>query len=346
MSNIWLDQKYASLIGTQLERFKIVKTKPFGARFRCPMCGDSQTNKLKTRGYFYEHTDRINVKCHNCGFSTSLQKFIQTINPVLYSEYRMELLKNTDQVKQEPEHFVTDVTKFSSRRVDHFDPFKSLKKISQLPHDHAAKKYILDRKIPSNTHYRLYYSPTYYHWVNEFVPDKFNEKALKLDEPRIVLPFIDDRGYVFGFTGRAIRPSTGLRYSTVILDDTKQKVFGQETIDKRKVVYIVEGPIDSLFLDNCLAMAGSDVNFNLLAEPNKIVVVYDNEPRNKEIVGKIDKAINQGFKVCIWPEHIKEKDINDMVKAGHSGASIQSIIDHNTYSGLSAKMQMQTWSKL
>lgn len=346
MSNMWLDQKYASLVGTQLQQFKVIKTKPYSARFRCPVCGDSKTNKFKTRGYFYEHTDRINVKCHNCGYSASLQKFIQLINPVLYTEYKIEFMKNADASNNTPQQFVSDVTKFSTRRVDHFDPFKELRKISQLPHDHIAKKYILNRKIPSNTHYRIYYSPTYYRWVNEILPDKFNDKALALDEPRIVLPFIDDRGYVFGFTGRAIRPSTGLRYSTIILDDTKQKVFGLDTINKNKTVYIVEGPIDSLFLDNCLAMAGSDVNFNLLADPNNLVVIYDNEPRNKEIVNKINKAIDQGFKVCIWPENIKEKDINDMISGGHTGASIQAIVDQNTYKGLSAKMRMQSWSKV
>jgi transcription elongation factor Elf1 len=346
MSTIWLDQKYASLVGTQLEQFKVIKTKPYSARFRCPVCGDSKTNRFKTRGYFYEHTDRINMKCHNCGHSSSLQKFIQLVNPVLYTEYRLEYIKNSDGSNTEPQVFVNDVTKFSTRRIDNFDPFKELRKISQLPHDHTAKKYILDRKIPSNTHYRIYYAPTYYHWVNSFVPDKFNDKALALDEPRIVLPFIDEKGYVFGFTGRAIRSSTSLRYSTIILDDTKQKVFGLDTLNKNKTVYIVEGPIDSLFLENCLAMAGSDVNFNLLADPNNLVVIYDNEPRNKEIVSKINKAINGGFKVCIWPEYINQKDINDMIKGGHSGASIQAIIDQNTYNGLSAKMRMQSWSKV
>jgi hypothetical protein len=288
------------------------------------------------------------MKCHNCGHGTSLSKFIQTINPVLYSEYKLEYMKNASGFSNtEPQEFVSDVTKFSSRRVDHFEPFKQLRKVSQLPHDHMAKKYILDRKIPPNTHYRIYYSPTYYNWVNEFVPDKFNDKALALDEPRIVLPFIDERGYVFGFTGRAIRPSTGLRYSTIILDDTKQKVFGLETINKNKTVYIVEGPIDSLFLDNCLAMAGSDVNFNLLANPNNLVVIYDNEPRNKEIVKKINKTIDQGFKVCIWPNETEYKDINDMItKGGHSGSSVQAIIDNNTFIGLSAKLRMQSWSKV
>lgn len=345
MNTLWIDQKFATLVGTQLEQFKIIKNKPYIAKFRCPICGDSHTNKFKTRGHFYEHSGRLNVKCFNCGYSTSLSKFIKTLNPVLYTEYRLEVLKDSGEVKEEVP-FVSDITKFATKRIDHFEPFKELKKISQLRPEHPAKKYVVQRKIPPNTHYRIYYAPTYCHWVNQIIPDKFNEKTLALDEPRIVLPFIDERGYVFGFTGRALSKTSNLRYSTIILDESKVKLFGLETINRSKTVYVVEGPIDSLFLENCVAMAGSDVRLNQVAEQNKLVVIYDNEPRNKEIVKKIDKAIDQGYSVCIWPDHIKEKDINDMIQAGLSGAAVQSIIDQNTFNGLSAKLRMQQWSKV
>jgi DNA primase len=348
MNTLWLDQKFASLIGTQLEQFKVIKTKPYNAKFRCCICGDSQTNKFKTRGHFYEHSGRINVKCFNCGYSTSLSKFIKTINPVLFTEYRLEYLKETvGENNNTEEKFIPAIEKFASRRIEHFDPFKDLRKISQLKPEHPAKKYIIDRKIPPHTHFRIYYSPTYYHWVNSVLPDKFNDKALALDEPRIVFPFVDAKGYVFGFTGRAVSKSSNLRYSTIILDDTKDKIFGLDSIDKTKPVYVVEGPIDSLFFDNCVAMAGSDVMLSNITDRNKLIVVYDNEPRNKEIVKKIAKMIDQNYKVCIWPDNIEEKDVNDMVlKAGLSGPAVQHIIDQNTYEGLAAKMRLQQWSRV
>ena len=348
MSLIWLDQKYAALSGTQLEQFKIIKTKPYIAKFRCPICGDSQSNRFKTRGHYYEHSGRINMKCFNCGYSTSLSKFIRTINPSLYTEYRLEFLKESGGANTNIEEFFTPaIEKFSSRRVDHFEPFKELRKISQLKPNHPAKIYVQERKIPPNTHFRIYYSPTYYHWVNSILPGKFSDKAVALDEPRIVFPFIDSKGYVFGFTGRSLSKTTNMRYSTVILDDTKEKVFGLDTIDKTKKVYVVEGPIDSLFLDNCIAMAGSDINLSAIADRNNIIVVYDNEPRNKEINKKIAKAIKQGYNVCIWPDFIEHKDINDMIlKQGLSGPAVQAIIDQNTFSGLAAKLRLQQWSKL
>ena len=348
MSTLWLDQKFASLAGTQLEQFKVTKTRPYMARFRCPVCGDSKQNRYKTRGHFYEYDGRINFKCFNCSHSCSIGNFIKTINPPLYSEYRIERLKEEGMVLgEEPKPFKAEIDKWAARRIDHFEPFKQLKKISQLPVNHPAKLYILNRKIPPNQHFRIYYSHTYCYWVNQIIPNKFSSKVLAFDEPRIVLPFIDVNGYVFGCTGRALDKDSKLRYSTIIFDETKEKVFGLETIDRRKPAYIVEGPIDSLFLTNCCAMAGSDVQLNNIADRDKLIVVYDNEPRNKEIVKKIDKAIEQGFKVCIWPESIEQKDINDMVMVGGlNGSAIQAIIDHNTFQGLAAKMRMQQWSKI
>lgn len=343
MNALWLDQKYAQLAGTNLERFKVVKQRPFIARFRCPVCGDSQNNKFKTRGHFYEISGRINVKCFKCGYSTSLSKFLRTYNPVLYSEYRIESLRESGQ--QEVEPFVPRIESFAKRRLDNFEPMKQLKKISQLSPFHPAKKYISERKIPSNTHFRIYYTDIYCHWVNTFIPDKFNEKSLALDEPRIVFPFVDSNGYVFGFTGRSISKNSTLRYSTVMIDDTKDKVFGLDSIDKNKTVYLVEGPIDSLFLTNCVAMAGSDAKLDAIQSRDKLVIVYDNEPRNKEIVKKIERAVTTNYKVCIWPDHVEQKDINDMVLNGLSPSDVQYMIDQNTFSGLAAKMRLQQWKK-
>lgn len=341
MNTLWIDQKFASLIGSQLEQFKVVKTKPYNAKFRCNVCGDSQTNKYKARGHFYEKNDHINFKCFNCGFSSSLSKYIKTYNPSLYAEYRMEVMRE----KGSETAFVPDSSKFAARRIDKFDPFKELKKVSQLPENHPAKRYVVNRKIPSSQHFRIYYADIYYTWVNSIVPEKFSEGALKADEPRIVLPFIDFSGYVFGFTGRAIKPSK-VRYATIMLDDSKPKLFGMDAVDKTKRVYVVEGPIDSMFLTNCAAMAGSDADLTPLGDPRNVTVVYDNEPRNKEIVKKMHRAIDQGYRVCVWPEHIVQKDVNDMVnEGGYDGASIQAIIDQNSHSGLSAKMRLSSWSK-
>jgi hypothetical protein len=66
------------------------------------------------------------------------------------------------------------------------------------------------------------------------------------------------------------------------------------------------------------------------------VWIYDNEPRNREIVNRISKTIDAGDSVVIWPDTIDEKDINDMIL---SGLDVQSVIELNTYSGLEAKLK-------
>ncbi len=71
--------------------------------------------------------------------------------------------------------------------------------------------------------------------------------------------------------------------------------------------------------------------------------VFDNEPRNREIVERIDKTIGRGDKIVIWPKQIVEKDINDMVLSGHD---IMSILQSNTHSGLAAKVKFNNWKKV
>ena len=109
----------------------------------------------------------------------------------------------------------------------------------------------------------------------------------------------------------------------------------------KKKIYVVEGPIDSLFLDNCIAVAGADFN-NVQGD---LTVIYDNEPRNKEIVKQIEKTISQGRSVVLWPDSMKEKDINDMILRDYSIDKIMEIINKNTYSGQRGEWEVRNWKK-
>jgi len=340
MHTLWLDVKYSNLLSTSLSQFKIKNTNPYLANCRCPLCGDSQKNRFKARGYIFENKGRLVFKCHNCGISTNFDNLIKSVNNPLYNEYVVEKLK-TD---SKPIQYQPDITRITKRRIDKFYYFNGIKKISQLKDIHPAKQYIVDRKIPSSQHYRMYYVPKFNTWVNSILPNKLNDTTLDKDEPRLVLPFIDSNGYVFGFTGRSFKKKTSLRYMTIMLDDEKQKIFGMDSVNTNHTTYIVEGPIDSLFLSNCCAMAGSDVNFDSLFSKDKLVIVYDNEPRNVQIVEKIEKAIKLGYNVCIWPNEIQEKDINDMVISGID--NIKEIIDSNTFNGLHGSLRLSEWKRI
>ena len=127
-----------------------------------------------------------------------------------------------------------------------------------------------------------------------------------------------------------------------MLDEDAPKIYGLERINKSNTIYIVEGPFDSLFLENCVAMAGADLDLRSCGWSDYICV-YDNEPRSREIVNRISKSIDRGDKVVIWPKSIVQKDINDMHLAGHN---VMDLVKYNTYQGLKAKVQLNNWKRV
>jgi hypothetical protein len=214
-----------------------------------------------------------------------------------------------------------------------------LQSIEQLNNEHPARGYLLGRQIPEEHFSNLFYTDKFCTWVNTQKPT-FND--VKKDHPRIIIPFIDTDGTWFGFQGRSLDVHDKLRYITIMLDESKTKIFGLNRVDFNKTIYITEGPFDSLYIDNAIAMAGADVDWELLRD-KEVVFVYDNEKRNKEIIKRIEKVIDKGYEVVIWPDNLQQKDLNDMFIAGHD---VQSLVEFNTYSGLQAQIKLSEWKKV
>ena len=320
-------------------QLQLFKKKNNVYNFRCPYCGDSKKDKFKARGYLLEKKGNYNYFCHNCGISRKFSKFLQENNGELYQQYSLEKLKESGVPEVKKEIDTITQPKAFPDYLRSGSPLRTIKKISQLAWDHPAKKYVLDRKIPNESHSKLYYCPRFYSWTNTLIPNKFKD-TIK-DEPRLIIPFIDENNKLFGYQGRSFQKDNKFRYITIMLDETKPKIFGLESIDVSKKVYVVEGPLDSCFVDNCLAMAGSDGQMPY----DDVVMVYDNEPRSIEIVKKIEKAISRHYSIVIWPEGIQSKDINDMIMSGMSKADIKLIIEQNTYKDLQATMALSKWRK-
>lgn len=333
-----VDYKYASLLSNRLPQFKIKKTTPLVINSKCVICGDSQKSR-KARFYIYERKGRYVAHCHNCGYHQGFGFFLKELDAEMYREYLFETFAE-DGKSTPKEEF-----KGSNPVVAKNNNLQGLIKMSTLSHEHRAKKYIVDRQIPPDTHYRLFYTPHFAQWVNSKKPGSLYDK-MKID-PRLVLPLLDRDGNCFGVQGRDLTGKSELRYITIRFDETFPKVFGLDKFNPNYNGYIVEGPIDSLFLPNALAMAGADIPMDEVirvsnASKKRLVKVYDNEPRNKEMLKRVAKSINEGYNVCIWPSFIKQKDINDMVKAG---LDPKKIIDGNTYSGLQATLELTAWRK-
>ena len=319
-----VDSKFISLVSSRLQKFKRVKAGLFN--FRCPICGDSQKNKSKTRGYLYEVKANTNFKCHNCGASMSLNNFLKKIDPVIQKQYALEKFKEGHTGR----NFVVDEPEFKFE-APKFKTKIKLPKAIEIP---RAAGYLMARKLDPS---KFFYAEKFKKFANSLKPTFDSEKH---DEDRIIIPLYYEKNLI-GFQGRSIDPSP-VKYITVMLDDDAPKIYGLDNIRTDAPVYITEGPFDSTLIRNAIAMCGADLDISRWGISNP-VWIYDNEPRNREITNRIAKTIDAGDSVVIWPNGIDDKDINDMVM---SGLDVQSVIDSNTYSGLEAQLKFTTWKKI
>ena len=320
------------LISARLPKFK--KVKPYLYNFRCPCCGDSQKQKNKARGYLYRVKNNTNYKCHNCGISVSFNSFLKDLDPETHKQYIFEKFKDGKTGK----NFAAETPEDIFKHVETSKPTFKEKIVIDLPSAFLvsrSKEYLETRAIFRG---EFYYARNFMEFVNTIKPDTF--KSTNYGEERIVIPLIRNNTLI-GVQGRALSTNP-IKYLTIMLDDDAPKVYGLNTIDKRLPVYVVEGPFDSTFINNSVALCGSDGEIRDLERSDK-VFVYDNEPRNKEIVSRIERCIERGERVVIWPTTIREKDINDMVLSGHN---VQKIVESNVYTGLQAKLKFTTWKKI
>jgi len=320
-----IDSKYIGLVSSRLQKFKRVKADLYN--FRCPLCGDSQKNKNKTRGYIYPVKNNTNFKCHNCGASLSFNNFLKEIDPTLHKQYTLEKFKEGHTGR----NFVVEEPKFDFAKPV-FKKKLDLPKASEVP---IAREYLEKRKLNPE---KFYFADKFKQWTNS---QKQTFDTIGRDESRIIIPMYDTDSNLIGFQGRALESSPN-KYITVMLSDDAPKIYGLNDINKEETIYVTEGPFDSTFIPNAIALCGADGDLSKWGISNP-VWIYDNEPRNAEIHSRISKVIAKGEKIVIWPSSIKEKDINDMIL---SGLDVKSIVELNTYTGLEAKLKFTTWKKI
>ena len=335
--SVFIDRAFLLRLSPKLQRFAQKKDDLYN--FRCPLCGDSQKNKTKSRGYVYRKKNDYFYMCHNCGASTTFYNFLDKVDPSLTKEYALERYKNGETGNNN--YKKPDFEEFKAEKPV-FKKALDLPTIDSLPEAHFAKVYVKSRKIPEAFYTQLYYAEDF----AAFIQGLGIEKELAKEDKRLVIPFYDAEKNLIAVQGRALGESK-LRYITIKTHEDNHKFFGLDRINQDEMIYVVEGPIDSMFIENAVATADSNLeSITSIYDKSKITLVFDNEPRNKEIIKKIDEAIEKHYNVVIWPEMIESKDINDMVLEGFSPDEIQDIISKNTFVNLRAKAEFVNWKKV
>jgi len=336
--SIITDTKYLSLLSPRLERFK--KVRDYLWNFRCPQCGDSHKSKSKARGYVYRKKTDLFFKCHNCGAGQSVGNLIKDLDPYLHKQYIMERYRagETGQRKSKAPEFKFETPKFKPKKTT-----IDLPSIESLPKEHYARVYCEGREIPQQFMDKIFYAEDFKKWALSVCQVDYS--TLRQSEPRLVIPFFDKDNQLIGAQGRALRESK-VRYVTIKVHENAPKVFGLERWNSDQHTYLVEGPIDSLFLPNCLAMAGADMSDLSILDNTKTTLIFDNEPRNFQIVKSMMKSLQDGWKIVVWPNSITCKDINDMVLTSIKDARLVEIINTNTYSGQRGEWEVKSWKKV
>ena len=343
MHNLWLDVKYAGLLSVQLEKYKVKQQNPYLSNFRCPVCGDSERHKNKARGYIYTKASSLFYKCHNCGAGLSLPNLIKLVNHSLYDQYTMERYKEGLDLHSvnKPKHsheFKFDAPKFKKKSI--LD--KMFPKMDELDDDNDAVQYLVSRKIPREKYDQLYYIDNMQRV--EDMSEKYKGKIIG-DDSRIGIPFYDKQNKLVALSCRAINNSK-MRYLTVRLDDDAPLIYNLNGMDRTKAIYCVEGPLESLFLPNCIAVGSSDLNkVESYIDKTITTLVFDNQPRNNELVKIMQRTMEKNYNMVIWPDNINEKDINEMILSGQTADEILTTINNSTFNGLSLRLKLNEWSK-
>ncbi len=326
----WLEHQYVALASHRLLKFK--RKSPVLYNFRCPVCLDSSKNKNKARGYIYEKKGDLYFSCHNCGINWPFGKFLKELDGGLYDQYKLDRIKESNNLPVTPDPIV------KMKPLDK-GVLDGLQCLVDLPNRHKAVRYVESRCIPEKFYPELYYCDAFKAFTNSVYPNKF--ESLDYDEDRLVMPFFDRGGSLFGYQGRSFDPESKIRYISIILDESKPKFWGLNRVDMNRPYYITEGPIDAMMLNNAIASCGGKISPQLNLD--NAVILYDNEPRNEAVAANVRKAMAANYQIVIWPPNHRYKDINEMVLAGWKFEQIESLLKSRTFKGLNAQLEYSQW---
>lgn len=332
---MWLEQRYIESLQNQVRNFSKKSNTLYN--FSCPICGDSAKDSSKARGYVYFKEGKFLYRCHNCGAGTFFTNFLRMHFPLLYKQYSMEKFRRKTVSISKPVQ--EQELAFEDKDIE----LKNLCiPLDMLSKDHKALRYIKGRCIPKSRYSDIYFINN----LSQLKATFPNYDTDFKDGPRVIFPIRNRKRKLLGVAARATYDSS-LRYINLKKETDEPLIFNLENINFGKTIYVTEGAIDSMFLPNCLAVSGADFEkLDSVVDKNKCILIFDNQPRNYQIVKRMEKIIDKGWRVVVWPEQANGKDINNMILNGMPLADIYRIINTHVYEGLTARIKLNKWKKV
>lgn len=331
----YVDLKYTRILSSYLSEFHEVG--PELMRCRCPLCGDSKKSKFKTRGYLFVREGRVFFRCHNCGRGKTLYGLMSFVAPSLCRAYVFERFsKDGGQVRTAVP--LANQTALATLEVED-SLLNDLESIADLPDGHHAKEYLRGRQISEEQFADLYFTEN----VRDFSKniEKYKERNIP-EHPAVMIPFRDDVGTLMFIQCRFL--SGEIRYMTLEIQGG-EKIWGMDKVDWNKKVYMVEGPFDAMFVDNCIAAAGGSLNASLKYVMNKakagVVLIFDRDyTTNNDVFRNLRDAVESNVPVVLFDAKFKAKDINEAITLGQfSRSNITDYLESRTFVGLGARLE-------
>ncbi len=334
-------RELALQLSYQFELNKVISSNPFKINFRCHICGDSDKDRYKKRGWFYEHEGQVRYGCFNCDYNEPFGTYLKEHQPHLLGEYLLDKKKETSSYSPNMVSKSTDIDSKMPIPVIKTLPYSD--RIDELPEEHPIVKYVAKRKIPKDKWDLLWFTREWKKLSNHIKKDTFSIEA---PENRLVIPIFSDDGNIESIQGRALGKSS-VKYMTIKSHDDSTKVYGQERVDNNSPVIVLEGPIDSLFIKNGIAITGGSLSLSQIPFKERRIWALDNEPRSKDTCKRLHSLIKAGERVIIWDYAPWKwaKDINDWVIKGVDPEEITQYIIEHSCSGLQAELRFNNWKK-
>lgn len=330
----YVDEQFAELALQRQPRYKKYNGR-FKLNCRCKICGDSASDEFKARFWAREYEDTVMLKCYNCDYSNSIAGYIKEEEPDLYRDYLMEKRKGNFLItpKEQPKE---------EKKIIEFIPYSV--RIDTVDRDTKLMQYVRKRKIPEEAYDKIYFTSEWQKLVNHIKEGTFSYPK---DELRMVIPIFNKEGGIEALQGRALAKDSSVKYMTIKAYEGASKVYGVDRAVPDKPVVITEGPLDSLFLDNAIAITGGSLDLNQVPFSDNRIWALDNEPRHKDTINRMKKLINSGERVVFWDTlEYSGKDINDFIMNGASKEYLMNYIMNNNFSGLQAQLRLNKFSKV